>query len=66
MENRSKELMIAACIGIGSFVLGFVTAKLTCGRKKLECDCDTRICCEDECVGDCENCEYAGDCSCVN
>lgn len=59
MENRKNDLMIAACIGVGSFVLGFVTAKLVGCRKKEN---DTCICCCDGCDENCESCEFADEC----
>jgi len=65
MGNRRNDLLIAACIGVGSFVLGFITAKLACGCKKSACSCDDEcICCGAECDGVCEACDFADDCEC--
>lgn len=62
MENRKNDLMIAAGIGIGGFILGFITAKIT-GRKFNHLPCDSCVLCgADECDYDCDNCDDADGC----
>lgn len=59
MENRKTDLMIAAGIGIGGFIIGFIAGKLT--SKKCDClDCDNFAC--DRCNFDED--PFSEDCSC--
>ena len=64
MENRKNDLMIAAGIGIGGFVLGFIVAKIT-GKKHrcAYCELDDNYDSDNVgCDGDCDNCEFAEEC----
>lgn len=59
MKSKKSDLIIVAGIGIGSFILGFITSTIlnNCGNSSYAEEKTDSLCC-----GNCDACEFADGC----